>query len=80
MAERPFSPSAVHSWKSLSSQELGQKLTSLSLVLDREEKVIICTKCRYALKPSDVVSKHLREKHGTSAKERHGLNGFRVRD
>jgi hypothetical protein len=79
MAERPFSPSAVHSWKSLSSQELGQKLTSLSLVLDREEKVIICTKCRYALKPSDVVSKHLREKHGISAKERHGLNGFRVR-
>jgi hypothetical protein len=74
-----FSPSAVRSWKSLSSQELGQKWTSPSLVLDREEKVIICTERRYALKPSDVVSKHLREKHGINAKEGHGLNDFRLR-
>jgi len=51
-------------------------MASLGLVLDREEKVIICMKCQYALKPSDVVSKHLGDKHEISAKARHGLNAF----
>lgn len=76
MAERSFSTPGVRSWKSLSGQELRQRLTSLGLVLDREEKVIICMKCQYALKPSDAVSKHLGDKHEISAKARHGLNAF----
>lgn len=75
MAEPPpLPPLIVRSWKSLSSEELGQKLTSLGLIFDRKEKVIICTKCQYALKPSDAVSKHLGDKHEINAKERHGLH------
>jgi hypothetical protein len=62
MAEHSFFTPAVRSWKSLSGQELRQELPSLGLVLDMEEKVIICTKCRYALKPSDAVSKHFTRK------------------
>lgn len=60
----------------MSSQELSQKFTSLGLVLDIGEKAIICTKCQYALKPSDAVSKHLGDKHEICAKYRHGLNAF----
>jgi hypothetical protein len=76
MAEHSSSTPTVRNWKSLSGQELYQRLTSLGLVLDTEEKVIICTKCRYALKPSDAVSKHLGDRHDTSAKARHGLSAF----
>jgi hypothetical protein len=76
MAEHSFSLPAVRSWKCLSGQDLRQKLTSLSLDLDRDEKVIICIKGQYALKPSDAVSKHLGDKHEISAKARHGLNAF----
>jgi hypothetical protein len=76
MAEHSFSTPAVRSWKCLSGQELRQKLTSLGLALDREEKVIICMKRQYALKPSNAVSKHLGDKHEIRAKARHGLNAF----
>lgn len=38
MAEHYSSTPAVRSWKSLSDQELHQRLTSLGLVLDKEEK------------------------------------------
>jgi len=76
MAEHSFFTPAVRSLKSLSGQELCQKLTSLGLVLDIQEKVIICTKFQYALKPSDAVSKHLGDKHEINAKARHGLNAF----
>jgi hypothetical protein len=76
MAEHSFFTPAVRSWKSLSGQELRQELPSLGLVLDMEEKVIICTKCQYALKPSDAVSKHLGDGHETIATARHGLNAL----
>ena len=65
-----------HSSCPLSGQELHRRLTSLGLVLDTEEKVLICTKCQYALKPSDAVSKHLGNRHEVSEKARHGLNAF----
>jgi hypothetical protein len=76
MAEHFSSTPAVCSWKSLSGQELHQRLTSLGLVLDTQEKVIICTKCQYALKPSDAVSKHLGDRHDISTRARHGLSAF----
>jgi hypothetical protein len=76
MAEHSSFTPAVRSWKSLSGQELHQRLASLRLVLDTEEKVIICTKCQHALKPSDAVSKHLGDRHEISAKASHGLNAF----
>jgi hypothetical protein len=76
MAEHSFSTPAVRSWRSLSGQELRQRLASLDLVLDKELEVIICTKSQYVLKPSDAVSKHLGDKHKISAKARHGLNAF----
>ena len=76
MDEHSSSTPAVRSWKSLSDQELHQRLTSLSLVLDREEKIIICTTCQYALKPSDAVPKHLGDRHDISAKARHGLSAY----
>jgi hypothetical protein len=76
MAEHSSSTPAVRSWKSLSGGELHQRLASLGLVLDTEEKVIICKKCQYALKSSDAISKHLGDRHDTSAKARHGLSAF----
>jgi hypothetical protein len=76
MAEHCSSTPAVRSWKSLSGQELRQRLTSLGLVFDTEEKGIICVKCQYAVKPSDAVSKHLGDKQEISAKARHGLDVF----
>jgi hypothetical protein len=76
MAELSSFTPAVRSWKSLSGQELHQRLTSLGLVLDTQEKVIICTTCQYALKPSDAVSKHLGDRHDISTKARHGLSAF----
>jgi hypothetical protein len=76
MAEHSSSTPAVRSWKSLSGQEVRQRLTSLGFILDIREKVIICTKCQYALKPSNAVSKNLGDKHDISAKACHGLNAF----
>ncbi|KAM0714509.1 hypothetical protein Q7P37_009803 [Cladosporium fusiforme] len=76
MAEHYSFTPAVRNWKSLSGQELHRRLTSLGLALDTEEKVIICKKCQYVLKPSDAVSKHLGDRHEISAKARHGLNAF----
>jgi hypothetical protein len=76
MADHSSLTPAVRSWKSLAGQELYQRLTSLGLVLDKEENIIICTKCQYALEPSDAVSKHLGDKHDISAKARHGLSAF----
>lgn len=76
MAEHSSLNPAIRSWKSLSGQELHQRLTSLALVLDTEEKVVFCAKCQYTLKPSDAVSKHLEDRHDTSTKARHGLSAF----
>lgn len=76
MAEHYSFTPAVRNWKSLSGQEPHQRLNFLSLVLDTEEKVIICKKCQYALKPSDAVSEHLGNRQEISAKAHHGLNAF----
>jgi hypothetical protein len=46
VAEGHMSTMAVRRWKSLTGQDLDRKLASLGLVLDREEKVIICVECK----------------------------------
>jgi hypothetical protein len=53
-----------------------RKFTSLDLILNRKGEVIICAKCRYALKPLDAVSKHFEDKHEIRAKDGYGLNAF----
>ncbi|KAI8660044.1 hypothetical protein NCS56_01223000 [Fusarium sp. Ph1] len=52
-------------------------LEKLGLHFNEPEHAILCTRCGFALNPqSDRVSRHLREKHDISKKERWGLNQF----
>jgi hypothetical protein len=52
--------SPLKDWDTLDSLAIDRGLTDLSLSLDRDNKAIICTRCKYALQPSgQTVSKHL---------------------
>jgi hypothetical protein len=69
--------SKLFSCMTLSTVEIDSKLPSLGLYYNSTELVLICTRCKYALKPSDrAVSKHLGEKHGISRQAQQGLNHF----
>ncbi|KAF4981747.1 hypothetical protein FDECE_17640 [Fusarium decemcellulare] len=60
----------------LSRKEL-RWLEKLGLYFNEPEHAILCTRCGFAINPqSDRVSRHLREKHDISKKERWGLNQF----
>lgn len=64
-------------WTQLSKEEVCQRLTSIDLALYESDRVLVCTRCKYALQPTgQTVSKHLWEKHFLPAKERAGLNQF----
>lgn len=64
-------------WISLWADDRDRRLATLGLFFDRAAHAIVCTQCKYALKPScNAVSKHLWEKHGTPIKLREGLNAF----
>jgi hypothetical protein len=64
-------------WSALTQVEQDHKLQSLGLAFERTERVILCTLCKYALRPgSRTVSKHLGECHSAPAGARKGLNGF----
>jgi hypothetical protein len=65
----------VRSWKSLPFEQAECRLEVLGLHYNQPEQALICTRCKYPLKPSgETVSKHLREKHQISPEERHGLS------
>ena len=64
-------------WGDFTETEQDHKLQSLGLLLDRTDRVILCTLCKYALKPgSRTVSKHLGESHHVPASARKGLDAF----
>lgn len=70
-------PEPINHWSALTEAEQDQTLQSLSLVFNRTERVILCTRYKYALKPrSRTVSKHLREYHSVTAGARKGLDKF----
>jgi hypothetical protein len=67
----------VRSWKSLPLEQVERRLEALGLHHDQPEQALICTRCKYALKPSgETVSKHLWEKHQIPPEERHGLSAY----
>jgi hypothetical protein len=67
----------VKSWKTLPLEQAARRLEALGLHLNQPEQALICTRCKYALKPSgETVSKHLWEKHQISPEERHGLSVY----
>lgn len=80
--DRPFCFAMADSelptvWDDLSKDEVDRRFESIGLVLCRPDQVLICISCKYALQPSgQTVSKHLWEKHSTSARDRVGLKGF----
>ena len=64
-------------WSSLGPVEIGQRLASLGLYLNRPEPTLICQLCKYSLQPSgEGVSKHLGNKHNVALSLRKGLNAF----
>lgn len=64
-------------WKGLTAEGLEAQLASLGLCLNKPEPAIICTRCKYALKPSgDGIAKHPGEKHGVPSQARRGLKAF----
>jgi hypothetical protein len=70
-------PKSTSVWTHLPKEEVCQRLSSIDLALYESDRVLICTRCKYALQPSgQTVSKHLWEKHFLPAKERVGLNLF----
>jgi hypothetical protein len=67
----------VRSWKSLPLEQAECRLEALGLHYNQPEQALICTCCKYALKPSgETVSKHLWEKHQITPEERHGLSAY----
>jgi hypothetical protein len=67
----------VRSWKSLPLEQAERSLEALGLQSNQPEQALICTRCKYALKPSgETVSKHLWEKHQIPPEERHGLSAY----
>jgi hypothetical protein len=67
----------VRSWKSQPLEQAARRLEALGLHFNQPEQALICTRCKYALKPSgETVSKHLWEKHQISPEERHGLSAY----
>lgn len=67
----------VRSWKSLPLEQAERRLEALGLYYNQPEQALICTRCKYALKPSGVtVSKHFWEKHQIPPEERHGLSVY----
>ena len=67
----------IKSWKSLPLEQAERRLEALGLHYNQPEQALICTRCKYALKPSgETVSKHLWEKHQISPEERHGLSAY----
>jgi hypothetical protein len=64
-------------WSAPTEVEQEQKLHSLGLAFDKLERVILCTICKYALKPgSRTVSKHPGECHSVPAGARKGLDAL----
>jgi hypothetical protein len=50
----------VRSWKSLPLEQAERRLEALGLHFKQPEQALICTRCKYRLKPSgEAVSKHL---------------------
>jgi hypothetical protein len=70
-------PERTDVWIHLPNEEVNRRLSSIGLALCESDRVLVCTRCKYALQPSgQTVSKHLWEKHHAPAKERAGLNLF----
>jgi hypothetical protein len=52
--------SLLKDWGALDPVAIDSGLANSDLLLDRENKAVLCTPCRYALQPSgQTVSKHL---------------------
>jgi hypothetical protein len=70
-------PERTDVWIHLPNEEVNRRLSSIGLALCESDRVLVCTRCKYALQPSgQTVSKHLWEKHHVPTKERAGLNLF----
>jgi hypothetical protein len=70
-------PEPTDVWTHLPDEEVCRRLSSTGLALYESDRVLLCTRYKYALQPSgQTVSKHLWEKHFLPAKERAGLNLF----
>jgi hypothetical protein len=67
----------VRSWKSLPLEQAERRLEALGVYYNQPEQALICTRCRYALKPSgETVSKHLGRNIRSPPEERHGLSAY----
>jgi hypothetical protein len=70
-------PEPTNVWTHLSDEEVCRRLPSIGLTLCESDRVLICTRCKYALQPSgQTVSKRLCEKRSLPARERACLNLF----
>jgi hypothetical protein len=69
--------SPLKDWGTLDPAAIDSGLADLNLSLDRDNRAVICTRCKYALQPSSqTVSKHLWERHAVDAKRRRGLHAL----
>lgn len=77
MAVAPLQALQWHDRERRPLESIDLRLEGLDLHLNKPEPVVICTTCRYALKPSgDGIAKHLGEKHGISTSARKGLSAL----
>jgi hypothetical protein len=69
--------SPLKDWGTLDPAAIDSGLADLNLSLDRDNRAVICTRCKYALQPSSqTVSKNLWERHAVDAKRRRGLHAL----
>jgi hypothetical protein len=69
--------SPLNDWGTLGPAAIDSGLADLNLSFDRDNKAVICTRCKYALQPSgQTVSKHLWERYAVDAKRRRGLHAL----
>ena len=55
----------------MSDNDVARKLEKLGLIMNHPEPTLICSRCKYALRPSGVrVSGHLAERHNVPASDR----------
>jgi hypothetical protein len=72
-----FLDSPLKDWDALDPIAIDSWLANLYSFIDRDNKAVICTRCRYALQPSgQTVSKHLWERHAVDARRRRELHAF----
>ena len=69
--------SLLKDWGTLGPAAIDSGLADLNLSFDRDNRAVICTRCKYALQPSgQTVSKHLWERYAVNAKRRRGLHAL----